>query len=78
MDPGNSMVKVYRKVNQTFKAIAAAFKNAKDANLCQFLHDLEDQANVYMEKLSAERFPWSCAFDTYYRWKYKNQTIQLK
>lgn len=56
LDPGNSMVKVYRKVNQTFKAIAAAFKNAKDANLCQFLHDLEDQANVYMEKLSAKDF----------------------
>lgn len=56
LDPGNSMVKVYRKVNQTFKAIAAAFKNAKDANLRQFLHDLEDRANVYMEKLSAKDF----------------------
>lgn len=56
LDPGNSMVKLYRKVNLTLKAIAAAFKNAKDANLRQFLSDLEERANVYMERLSAKDF----------------------
>lgn len=50
------MVKLYRKVNLTLKAIAAAFKNAKDANLRQFLSDLEERANAYMKRLSAKDF----------------------
>ena len=33
-----------------------AFRNAKELNLNQFLHELEDRANVYMEKLSAKDF----------------------
>lgn len=45
-----------RDVNRTLKAIAIAFRNAKELNLNQFLHELEDRANVYMEKLSAKDF----------------------
>jgi len=56
LDPGNSMVRVCRDVNRTLKAIAIAFRNAKELNLNQFLHELEDRANVYMEKLSAKDF----------------------
>lgn len=56
LDPGNSMVRVCRDVNRTLKAIAIAFRNAKGLNLNQFLHELEDRANVYMEKLSAKDF----------------------
>ena len=56
LDPGNSMVRVCRDVNRTLKAIAIAFRNAKELNLNQFLHELEDRANVYMDKLSAKDF----------------------
>ena len=56
LDPSGGMVRVCRDVNRTLKAIATAFRNAKELNLSQFLQELEGRANGYMEKLSAEDF----------------------
>ena len=54
--PGTGMVEVYNRVNQCFDKIFKAFKGAKDANLTQFLEDLETVANNYLEKLNIDDF----------------------
>lgn len=54
--PGTGMVEVYNRVNQCFEKIFNAFKGAKEANLTQFLADLETVANAYLDKLNLEDF----------------------
>ena len=54
--PGTGMVEVYNRVNQCFDKIYKAFKGAKEANLTQFLTDLEEVANNYLEKLNQDDF----------------------
>ena len=54
--PGTGMVEVYNRVNQCFDKIFKAFKGAKEANLTQFLTDLEAVANDYLAKLNIEDF----------------------
>lgn len=54
--PGTGMVEVYNRVNQCFDKIFKAFKGAKEANLTQFLTDLEAVANEYLAKLNVEDF----------------------
>lgn len=56
LKPQNSQVKVYRDVHRVLEEIAKAFKNAKKENLRRFLAALEDCANEYLAKLSAQDF----------------------
>lgn len=56
LNPQNSLVKVYRDVHRAFEEIAKAFKNAKKENLRRFLAALEECANGYLTKLSAQDF----------------------
>lgn len=56
LKPQNSLVKVYRDVHRVLEEIAKAFKNAKKENLRRFLAALEDCANEYLAKLSAQDF----------------------
>ena len=56
LDPQSSQAKVYRDIHRTLEAIAKAFQNAKSENLRRFLGDLEDRANEYLNKLSANDF----------------------
>ncbi len=56
LNPQNSLVKVYQDVHLVLEQIAKAFENAKKENLRRFLADLEDRANEYLEKLSAQDF----------------------
>lgn len=56
LSPQNSQVKVYRDVHSVLEEIAKAFKNAKQENLRRFLAALEDCANDYLAKLSAQDF----------------------
>lgn len=56
LNPQNSLVKVYRDVHKVFEEVAKAFKNAKKENLRRFLAALEECANRYLTKLSAQDF----------------------
>ena len=56
LNPQNSQVKVYQNVHHVLEQIARAFVNAKKENLRRFLADLEERANEYLEKLSAQDF----------------------
>lgn len=56
LNPQNSLVKVYRDVHRVFEEVAKAFKNAKKENLRRFLAALEECANGYLVKLSAQDF----------------------
>lgn len=56
LKPQNSLVKVYRDVHRVLEAVAKAFKNAKKENLRRFLAALEDCANEYLTRLSAQDF----------------------
>lgn len=56
LNPQNGLVKVYRDVHRVLEEVAKAFKNAKQENLRRFLAALEECANVYLDKLSAQDF----------------------
>lgn len=56
LNPQSGQVKVYRDVHRALEAIAKAFKNAKSENLRRFLGALEERANEYLERLSANDF----------------------
>ena len=56
LNPQSSQVKVYRDVHRTLEAISKAFYAAKTENLRRFLGALEDRANEYLDKLSANDF----------------------
>ena len=54
--PENSQVKTLKEVNQVVQKIAEAFARAKKENLRRFLSEMEDKANYYLERLSADDF----------------------
>lgn len=54
--PDNPLAKLHQKVNIAFESIAAAFSNAKDKNISEFLITLEKEANRYMELLNTDDF----------------------
>lgn len=56
LNPQSNQVKVYRDVYRALEAIAQAFRNAKSENLRRFLSAMEERANEYLEKLSANDF----------------------
>jgi DNA sulfur modification protein DndD len=56
LDPENSMVKVYRDVHRTLELVNRAFLAAQKDNLRRFLGDLQERANSYLERLSANDF----------------------
>ena len=56
LNPQSSQVKNYQEVHRAFEEIAKAFSNAKNENLRRFLGALEDCANKYLNKLSANDF----------------------
>lgn len=56
LNPQNGQVKVYRDVHRVFEEIAKAFRKAKKENLRRFLSALEECANEYLERLSAQDF----------------------
>lgn len=56
LNPENSQAVILKDVHRTFEAIAAAFLSAKKENLSRFLSELEEKANQYLVKLSAEDF----------------------
>ncbi len=56
LDPESSQVKVMREVHTVLEEIAKAFAQAKKDNLRRFLSEMEDKANDYMVKLSANDF----------------------
>lgn len=53
LDPESSQVKVMREVHTVLEEIAKAFAQAKKENLRRFLSEMEDKANEYMVRLSA-------------------------
>lgn len=54
--PENSQAVVLRDVHKVLELIYKAFIQAKKDNLSRFLSDLEEKANEYLAKLSAEDF----------------------
>lgn len=56
LNPDSSQVKVYRDVHRTLEEIAKAFADAKKDNLRRFLAEMEEKANDYLGKLSADDF----------------------
>lgn len=56
LDPESSQVKVMREVHTALEEIAKAFAQAKKENLRRFLSEMEDKANEYMVRLSANDF----------------------
>lgn len=56
LNPQNGQVKVYRDVHRVLDEVAKAFRNAKKENLRRFLGALEECANEYLAKLSAQDF----------------------
>ncbi len=56
LNPQSGQVRVYRDVHRVLEAVAKAFRNAKAENLRRFLGALEDRANDYLGKLSANDF----------------------
>lgn len=54
--PENSQAVVLRDVHKELELIYKAFIQAKKDNLSRFLSDLEEKANEYLAKLSAEDF----------------------
>lgn len=56
LNPENSQAVILKDVHRTFEAIAEAFLSAKRENLSRFLSELEEKANQYLVKLSAEDF----------------------
>lgn len=56
LDPESSQVRVMREVHSVLEEIYNAFFIAKKENLRRFLSEMEDKANEYMVKLSANDF----------------------
>lgn len=56
LDPESSQVRVMRDVHSVLEEISKAFSIAKKENLKRFLSEMEDKANEYMVKLSANDF----------------------
>ncbi len=56
LNPSSSLVRVYQETHRVLDEIAKAFLNAKNNNLRLFLTDLEEKANTYVAKLSANDF----------------------
>lgn len=54
--PSNGIVRVYQKVHITLERIMKAFEAAKNRNVEEFIHTLEEQANIYLKKLNADDF----------------------
>jgi DNA sulfur modification protein DndD len=52
----NKTVNVYKDVARTLNEIAKAFKDAKENNLRNFLGELQNISNSYLDKLSANDF----------------------
>ena len=50
---------IYSKTAQIIKHISNAFSNAKDTNKKRLLHSIEDEANIFMEKLNINDFKGS-------------------
>ena len=56
LDPENSQAVVLKEVHRTLEEIYKAFLQAKKENLSRFLGELEEKANQYLVRLSAEDF----------------------
>ena len=56
LDPESSQVKVMREVHTALEEISKAFSQAKKDNLQRFLLEMEEKANEYMVRLSANDF----------------------
>lgn len=56
LNPSSGQVKIYRNVHDVLNKVAKAFENAKERNLVQFLHNLEEVANTYLHRLNASDF----------------------
>jgi len=56
LNPSSTQTKITKKVHYTLEMIYKAFQKAKEYNLKQFLGDLENRANNYLEELSASDF----------------------
>ena len=56
LNPSSSLVRVYQETHRVLDEIAKAFLKAKNNNLRLFLTELEEKANTYVEKLSANDF----------------------
>ena len=54
--PTKGIIRVYQKVHITLERIMKAFVAAKERNIAEFLHTLEEQANIYLKKLNADDF----------------------
>ncbi len=56
LNPDSSQAKVYQEVYRVLVEISMAFAVARQENLRRFLSEMEEKANVYLEKLSASDF----------------------
>lgn len=56
LEPTNSMTKVYQRIHLAFEKITKAFANAKEQNISNFLQMLEEEANLYLQKLNKKDF----------------------
>lgn len=56
LNPQSGQVRVYQNMHRILEAVSNAFKSAKIENLRRFLGELEDKANEYLVRLSANDF----------------------
>lgn len=76
LKPGNSLSRLYQKVHFAFEQIANASKRAKEKNLYNFLNDLKEGANLYMDRLSTKDFHGEV--NLFYRKDKEEAGIRLK
>lgn len=56
LNPGSSMAKIYQTVHVILRNVAKAFREAKEMNLTRFLSEIENLANIYLERLNTQDF----------------------
>jgi len=56
LSPSSSKVKVMRKINNVMEEIAKAVSRARNGNFTNFIETIEERANYYLSKLSANDF----------------------
>ncbi|MCR5453459.1 MAG: AAA family ATPase [Bacteroidales bacterium] len=56
LEPESSMTRLYQKIHNLFYSILSAVGKAKENNIDSFINLLEQQANIYLQKLNVNDF----------------------
>ena len=56
LEPGSSMTKTFQKIHDVLALIKTAFEKARDRNVTEFLEQLEQSANNYLQQLNKNDF----------------------